>query len=226
MEHIRRVYDAFSAFYNAGCSIIDIDPRIIEIAIILHDTGKGLESSPDHIECGKNHALISEKLFWTFFIPWIDENEKRIVAQAIKWHNKGLRNRGIDTAKTIEDKVAQFLVLFDCMDGLNIPRVRSWAEETGTPEWDDYLSSEEIDAYLASGQKLPEEIKNRSLLNNLLFNLNLLSEDGEVIRPIRHLIGNYEAFREWLEKSKTPAREEIRRILLRKSNEEKYHKLA
>lgn len=215
IAHVKRVYQAFQAFYENGCYIENIEQSwLLEVAIILHDTGRGLESDPLYSECNGNHALISEKLFWTYKIPWLSNEEKKIVAYAIKWHNKGLKGLGIEKAETSQEVILQFLVLFDGIDGLYVPRIRAWAQETGMPEWDGSLSREMIKSYLVSGVKLPADKKNLSLLNNLLSNLNLLSEEEEVISFIWELIGNNEkTFRPWLEEQKEPVRREIEKII-------------
>lgn len=182
--HVLEVLKIFKSFFENGFMIQGVDPRLLQISIIFHDVGRGLEENSDYEQFGGNHAFISEFLFRNYNIN-ISPEEKDLIAYAIRYHNQGLRSRGIEKAESPQDILAQSLVFFDCCDGLRVGRVKDWCNKKGIPDWDD-TPVEKIIEYYFSGKKIPETVKNDSLILMLIFNLNLLAEGEEVISPIRH----------------------------------------
>ena len=216
ISHIEAVLSVFKKFYSHGFRINGVNSELLHISIIFHDIGRGLENEPGFEKFQKNHAFISEYLFNHYDISGANLEEKKMIAYAIKYHNQGLKNRGIEIATEPEEILGQVLIFFDCCDGLRVERIESWARENKMPDWDDETSLEEVERYFASGRKIPEEIKSKSLILNLIFNINLLSEEGEVISPIWDLIDNKEGFVSLLEEYKKPAREKVEAMIREK----------
>lgn len=183
IPHIVRVYKNAQVIFEL-CKIDDRLEKCLEVAVIFHDTGRGLPG---------DHAENSARIFSRMKINGLTEKEKEDILFAVKNHSIGLVGVGIKKAKQNKEILLGLLVLADHLDTLGkigLDRVIQWSKNTGTNL--DLLSKikpQKLRKFIADGKITPEiknlNLKEESITAHLIYNY-LATE--QIVKPISHLL--------------------------------------
>ena len=169
-SHIERVYDLCIRIGK----IEKADLRVLKLAALLHDIGRGKENSNPNQDHAKIGAKIAEELLRKYKI-----NEKIIegVIHCIISHR--YRSRGNDRPKTKEAQILFDADKLDCIGAIGVARAYSWV---GSKKISIYSDKD----YLGTGYE-----KNHSPVTEFLFKLSkvkdiLFTKTGKEIAKQRH----------------------------------------
>lgn len=182
--------------------------RKLHAAVLLHDIFRGVPDGFDHAEEAAKFLEYSSHL--SDFSP----EDKRDIIFAIRYHNKGLKQFGIE--KAIEGKyiLCQLLIILDGLDALGedgVLRIYEWylnKERSNTLYGD--LSIEDLENIMSGKLNFEDfDLKSRfAVLPHFVFELCF---SGTVIKPVMHWLT--EPFIQWHYLMREEIEREINRII-------------